>query len=303
MEDNFLIQYTSLSVRTKDMLMSRLGIMTVGELRKLDYNDLEKVKGIGAVTIQEVLDFVHDCGFSLLNEEGPYSDLEKKIMASGKKTLSCYDFSKRLCQALYQNDIFTLDDLIQYGERAYTLDSLTGKLRGELRARLIDMNIILPKEESRSVKNLKTLKQLMVENYPSSKKMEWLERRIDIMELDDLEKRFRYILYQNQVYSLYDLLQCTEKDLLSFSNMGKLRVIDLELYLKGHGLSLKSDVVDEEIIEKEVTDLLQEYHHLLDQKHRLNLLEKKIDTRLLKVKSEIDAFELKQSRIKIKLKK
>ena len=131
--------------RLKYLLRKRLFIVTLQYLLDTDYFDLINAKGIGEKGIHELEECVNRFGFTLKKERQTLQDIKNTKHTEGKKLLEEYGFSLRVCAPLYQNNVFTLEDLIRCGKEVYVLKGV-GIKRGEaIWEKMQELHIPFPK--------------------------------------------------------------------------------------------------------------------------------------------------------------
>ena len=67
--------------------------------------------------------------------------------------------------------------------------------------------------------------------------------RTNILDIDDFSVRAKNVFRDNEIETLNDLLEFTEKDLYKFRNMGKKTIQEILYYIKINGLELRKHIV------------------------------------------------------------
>ena len=231
-----LILDSSLDSRIKNILM-RYDIFTLDDLIHYDYQKLRKIRGLGEGSLVEIKKYVHEFGNSILNENGPFSSMEVELHSLGRKVLSDYSLDKNVCQFLYQNNIFTLSDLIQTGTLVYQLEGFTKGSQLKLRAFLEELNVTLTYKNNYSKMILIQLR----DNHILEEEKEKALENVQIRELYELEYRTRRILDLHDIKTLKDLLMVDKKEIKSYRNMGDVSYQRLAEYFLAFHISLRDD--------------------------------------------------------------
>lgn len=231
-----LILDSSLDSRIKNIL-TRYDIFTVDDLIHYDYQKLGKIRGLGEGSLIEIKKYVHEFGNSILNENGPFSSKEDELHSLGRKVLSDYSLDKNVCQFLYQNNIFTLSDLIQTGTLVYQLDGFTKGSQLKLRAFLEELNVTLTYQNNYS----KMLLIQLRDNHILEEEKERALENVQIRELYELEYRTRRILDLHDIKTLKDLLMVDKKEIKNYRNMGDVSYQRLAEYFLEFHIFLRDD--------------------------------------------------------------
>ena len=295
-EKKELIEDTTLSNRVKSILIYQGNIHTVSQLLSADCEMLKKLRGMGAGALQEVKDYRHSLGKELINEDGPFSTKEKDLFKQNKKPLSFYGFSMGLCKILYQYNLFTLDDLIQYGSSVYHIDGLTKLRAGELEQILSSLGIVLNYQKNVS---LKLLDQVASLDFCSLSIFEQdkILNKIKIKDLDGLDTRVKNAILFRGVTNLGELLKYSSDDIKCFRNMGSGSFEQLVSYLELYGLGLFT----EEQLQKRKNDkknqMIDEYNQLVFERQELMKRIQMLDYRIQRKELEIKSYDMDEKKL------
>ena len=141
----FSIDELEVSNRVKNALKNN-GITNLGELLETDYSVLEGISYFGPDCLSELKRYIHALGLQLKNEkitvEDKYAELNEKGIRLLQDDLL---LSGKVVNLLNRNGIFTLQELIDFGENVYHLTRM-GKVKAdELRYALAKRGINLEK--------------------------------------------------------------------------------------------------------------------------------------------------------------
>lgn len=115
----------------------RNGIYTLGDLLLTNYNDItktdsysSKIKGLGNKSIKSVIEYVHSLGFLFKDEDKSTDYIISRYKDQGIIVVGDVVRDTFLCNVLYENNIYTLDDLKNMGSSVLELPGIgPGKKR------------------------------------------------------------------------------------------------------------------------------------------------------------------------------
>lgn len=141
----FSIDELEVSNRVKNALKNN-GITNLGELLETDYSVLEGISYFGPDCLSELKRYIHALGLQLKNEKITVEDKYDELNAKGIRLLQDdLLLSGKVVNLLNRNGIFTLQELIDFGENVYHLTRM-GKVKAdELRNALAKRGIDLEK--------------------------------------------------------------------------------------------------------------------------------------------------------------
>ena len=141
----FSIDELEVSNRVKNALKNN-GITNLGELLETDYSVLEGISYFGPDCLSELKRYIHALGLQLKNEEITVEDKYDELNAKGIRLIQDdLLLSGKVVNLLNRNGIFTLQELIDFGENVYHLTRM-GKVKAtELRNALAKRGIDLEK--------------------------------------------------------------------------------------------------------------------------------------------------------------
>lgn len=141
----FSIDELEVSNRVKNALKNN-GINNLGELLETDYSVLEGISYFGPDCLSELKRYIHALGLQLKNEEITVEDKYAELNEKGIRLIQDdLLLSGKVVNLLNRNGIFTLQELIDFGENVYHLTRM-GKVKAdELRNALAKRGIDLEK--------------------------------------------------------------------------------------------------------------------------------------------------------------
>ena len=141
----FSIDELEVSNRVKNALKNN-GITNLGELLETDYSVLEGISYFGPDCLSELKRYIHALGLQLKNEVISVEDKYDELNAKGIRLIQDdLLLSGKVVNFLNRNGIFTLQELIDFGEEVYHLTRM-GKVKAdELRNALAKRGIDLEK--------------------------------------------------------------------------------------------------------------------------------------------------------------
>ena len=89
--------------------LKRAGVETLGDLLNLNYDDLKYIRGIGSKGKKDILDYVHNLGYTMQNE--PETSSYQERIEQGQILLEDYGMPKSVCLPLYRAGIYTMEEL------------------------------------------------------------------------------------------------------------------------------------------------------------------------------------------------
>lgn len=129
------------------IILRRLGIYTLGDLLRTDYEILVKAWNMSERKLQDLKDYIHSLGYTLKGEKQNLEEIKNSIKAQGGKLLEEIIDESKICLTLYRNGIYTLEDLLEYGSEVYDIKGF-GPIRQELlKQKLKELNIVLLDKE------------------------------------------------------------------------------------------------------------------------------------------------------------
>jgi len=153
-EDLTIISIDSLSLptRIKNALKNN-GITNLEELLDLDYSDIKSIKNFGPGLLLELKRYIHSLGYDLKGEEETIEDKRAEYESQGMVLVQNeINIRTKVVNVLNRNGIFTLQELIDFGENVYHLNRM-GKVKAdELRDALAEKGIYLEQSKEKVVK-------------------------------------------------------------------------------------------------------------------------------------------------------
>ncbi len=198
------------------------GIVTLQNILDTDYKRILKIRNIGEKYIDELKSYVHELGYELLNEEESISKKVERFRKNGVILLEDYGWPTYLYNLLYQNGIYTLDDLKKKKDKIFEIKNFGPKRKEELERKLLELGISLyekkeNQEESVVVVDGRTLdsstlqklvlenvrlqgqiakKQAMIANY----KRLMAEREALLKSVEELDEKIKECLESSQEF-------------------------------------------------------------------------------------------------------
>ncbi|MBQ8681928.1 MAG: hypothetical protein IJ509_03350 [Bacilli bacterium] len=210
------IENTLLSKQTKEILINKGKIKTLQDLLLMDYNKLKNLEGIETKHLLEINKYVNLLGFNYFNETNKVSETRKTLMENGVKLLEEEGLPIDLCLYLYQNDIYTLKELIMNYSKLDKVVGLSKKGR-------ISLELELQRLDYREDDTL--LKNTELSTYICS------------------------ILYQNNIFTVRELLK--DKNLEKVFGLkglginGYLELTDFVIKYRNNNLNREDSLVEE----------------------------------------------------------
>ena len=116
------INNLGISTRLKNSLARRGKIYFFGDLLSRDYASLIRLRNLGEESLTELKKYVHSLGYTLKDEEPTLSDIQEEYKAKGIPMLQEeLGLDSRTCGVLYRNGIYTVQDIMNYGENIFSL--------------------------------------------------------------------------------------------------------------------------------------------------------------------------------------
>ena len=116
------IESLNISKEMKHVLARIAGIYFLGDLLSCDYMRLLKLRDIGEDGLIELKNYIHSLGYSLRNEKPLLSEIIEEYKTKGIPLIQEeLNLDENTSIILYRNGIYTVNDLIKYGEKVFNL--------------------------------------------------------------------------------------------------------------------------------------------------------------------------------------
>lgn len=125
------------------IILRKLGIYTLGDLLRTDYEILAKAWNMGEKKLQDLKDYIHSLGYTLKGEKLNLEEIKNSIKAQGGKLLEEIIDESKIYLTLYRNGIYTLEDLLNYGSEVYNIKGFGPTRQKLLKQKLKELNIVL----------------------------------------------------------------------------------------------------------------------------------------------------------------
>lgn len=125
------------------IILRKLGIYTLGDLLRVDYEILAKAWNMGERKLQDLKDYIHSLGYTLKGEKLSLEEIKKSIKAQGGNLLEEVIDESKIYLTLYRNGIYTLEDLINCGSEVYNIKGFGPNRQQLLKQKLKKLNIVL----------------------------------------------------------------------------------------------------------------------------------------------------------------
>lgn len=214
----FRISELPLSIELKGLLTQELGVYTFGDLLTTDYDKIINARNMKEDYIVELKKFIHGLGYLLKNEEPLLDEVLSFLKNNGKVLLEEVVCNPRIYMYLYQNHIYTLEDLKSYGKEVYNLDGFEILKKEELKKLLKELNIVL--NDVNDISLIET--SMLIKNEQNYNEI--LKNRI--AKKQELFKRLNKLKSQNRLLSL------TESDLDNMINDLLNETVEKKLVIK-----------------------------------------------------------------------
>lgn len=188
--------------------LMRGGITTLGQLLVTDYQEIKRIRNMGVRHLTILKEYVHSLGYTLRSESTTIEEKKEILKSQGVKLIEEYFNDPLLMLTFYKNNIFTLEDLINFGPGIYHLGGIGNKRKQLIAKRLKELNIsfgeedyIIPSQEENDLiknenedltTNIKKKKILLKEYYDLLKENKELKLRES--ELDELLNQIEDVL-------------------------------------------------------------------------------------------------------------
>ena len=201
--------------------LARLGINNLGQLLSLNYKSLCRIRQLGESSIKELKCFIHSLGYSF---EGEYQFLDEKIedmRNSGVELLEKILGDSPLCNILYRNDIFIVDDLINNKTKILNIKGF-GPKRFEELTELMKLNGLefIDEELEINSENILKVDLCLLEGFP----------------MDLLPKLRRY-----GIYNLEQLLSYDYSAICKIKQMGESGYIEFKKFVHSLGYKFEGE--------------------------------------------------------------
>lgn len=151
---NISLSQLNLPTIIKNSLNTYLKVYTLGELLTTDYSKIVQTRNLGEKSISVLRDYVHDLGFSLHNEKPSVKETLAKLKEQGTEVLGDKINNHDLCTLLYRNNIYTIADLLKYGDKVYKISGMGTMRRQQLQDFLIANSLELSPVENKNAEDL-----------------------------------------------------------------------------------------------------------------------------------------------------
>lgn len=175
-EDLKNMSLDSLNIEGEDIaILKSMGISTLGDLLARDFESLVRIRNLGEDGMVEIKKYAHSLGYSLKDEDLLLNERKAEYKAKGIPMVQEeLGLDGKTSGVLYRNGIYTLQDLINLGERVFELvgmgDVKAQKLREAIASKGIKLSteVVFTKEEISEpiavMPTEKIVKQLKQEN-------------------------------------------------------------------------------------------------------------------------------------------
>lgn len=149
-DTNISLELLDLSGNSKNRL-KETGVHTLGDLLNFDYQELFRIRNLGERGIREIRDYVHSFGYTLKNETPFLEEVREEKRKQEVELLEDLGLSKTVYMMLYKNEIWTLEDLLNYGPNVFKIKNFGPLRRQELAEKMKDLNVTFSKSEKGEV--------------------------------------------------------------------------------------------------------------------------------------------------------
>ena len=118
-----LIPITNLSISNRlKNAFTRWSICYFGDLLSLDYKHIKEIRAIGNLELIELKKYVHSLGYLLKGEEEELIEIKERYKRDGIPMIQEeLNLDGKVSGILYRNKIYTVQDLIDFGEEVFRL--------------------------------------------------------------------------------------------------------------------------------------------------------------------------------------
>ena len=176
--------------------LRKKGIEFLGDLLTTDYADIEEINNIGVTSLMQLKKFVHDLGYTLKNEDKlaeevlrQYSDLGIPLVGD------VLELDVRISNCLYRNNIYTIDDLINYGSDVFKLKGIGEKAITILQKTMEEKGIVFSNSAS-NMDGLNNLKNEVSDDDVINAKKENEEKEKRIRRKEKLLEEYRKLMIE-----------------------------------------------------------------------------------------------------------
>lgn len=135
-DDVALITINSLGIsnRLKNSLTRQGGINYLGDLLSHDYSRLMRIRTLGEDGLIELKKYIHSLGYKLNNEAPLLTEIQEEYKTRGIPMIQEeLGLDAKTCGVLYRNGIYTVQDLVNFGEKVFELVGMGDLKRQKLK--------------------------------------------------------------------------------------------------------------------------------------------------------------------------
>ncbi len=143
-DDIALTEIDSLNIsnRLKNSLIRYGRIKYLGDLLTRDYEEITRINTLGSDSLCELRKYVHTLGYKLNNETPSLNEIKEEYEKNGipmlQQELGLTDNTSAL---LYKNGIYTIKDLVNFGEKVFDIVGMGPIRRRNLEKAMLSANI------------------------------------------------------------------------------------------------------------------------------------------------------------------
>ncbi len=142
--ENFNLPLDDLNISTtiRRGLRSSFNVNTLGELlTEVEYSRLDRARNMGVRNIRMLKDYLHGIGCHMKEEELLLDEKLDQLRASGALLLENFFTDGKIYCTLYKHNIFTLDDLLNYGDDVLSIPGFGERRQAVLKDRMKELNL------------------------------------------------------------------------------------------------------------------------------------------------------------------
>lgn len=138
----------NISNRLKNSLIRYGTIKYLGDLLTRDYEDIIRLNNLGSDSLCELRKYVHTLGYKLNNEKPSLNEIKEEYEKNGIPMIHQeLDLTDNTSALLYKNGIYTIKDLVNFGEKVFDIVGMGPIRRRKIEKAMLSANIDFEKDD------------------------------------------------------------------------------------------------------------------------------------------------------------